>query len=150
MAHTDDLLDKHLHACPWFTCRLPYFIEIHHRFKMTCGMWGSLQRRKNPLVWKFVSLGKSVWKNDLLIQNTDVIVTRRENESLNKLTYILHELALSEVYKFLWFGPFLFYVLKPITQQGKKGNTNCGIVFGWPCGFRERVSLLWLYTFPVH
>lgn len=48
----------------------------------------------------------------MLIQNTDVIVTGRENESLNKYSYILHDLALSEAYKFLRFGSFLFSVLE--------------------------------------
>lgn len=42
----------------------------------------------------------------MLIQNTDVSVTGRVNESLNKYSYILHELALSEVYKFIWLGLF--------------------------------------------
>lgn len=81
----------------------------------------------------------------MLIQNTDVIVTGREHESLNKYSCMLHELAPSE--EFLWFGSFLLYVSEAITQRGKKVRVNCGFVFGWHCGFGEKVSLLLrLYT----
>jgi len=79
---THNVLEKYLHAWPWFTWKLFYFTEIRGRLKMTCGMSDSLLRLNISLVlWL---LGNHSDKSYMLIQNTDVFVTGRENESLSK------------------------------------------------------------------
>ena len=60
----------------------------------------------------------------MLIQNTDFTVSGQENESLNKYSYILHELALSNIDSFLGSGSFLFCVSQPITQRGEERETK--------------------------
>lgn len=84
----------------------------------------------------------------MLIQNTDVIVTGRASESLNKYSYILHELALSEVCKFLWFGSFLYYVSEPITQRGEERESKlwfCVWVALW--FWKKGVTVMTVHSF---
>ena len=63
----------------------------------------------------------------MLIQNTDVIVTGRESESLNKYSYILHELAPSEGYKFLWFGSVLCFRAHHSAGEEKESKLWFGV-----------------------
>lgn len=114
--HTQMICCKYSLAWPWFSWRLLYFIDVCHRFRMTCG---TLPRLIIPLVWRFVTFGKSFWENYMLIQNTDVIVTGRENESLNKCTHS-YCMSSQRSSKFLWLGCFLFYGLSPsVVREGK-------------------------------
>lgn len=122
----------------------PFNKEIWCRLKLTCGMWDPPLRVNVPLD-RFVIFGNSFWHRYKVIQNTDVIITAWESESLSKYSTIQPELALSELYRFLCFISVSGF--RAHHSVGSRGKVNLGFVFR---SLVDKASLLWLNTLSVH